>query len=45
MLGRLFRFLILLVVLAILALVGYAYSGLMTPPTEDVTQPVPLDDG
>lgn len=44
MLGRFFRFLIFLVVLAVLALIGYAYSGFMTPETQDVTEPVELDD-
>ena len=44
MLGRLFRFLILLVVLAGLALIGYAYSGFMAPETGDVIQDVPLND-
>jgi len=43
MMGRLFRFLLLLVVLAVLALIGYSYSGFMTPEAQDITQPVPLD--
>lgn len=45
MLGRLIRFLVLLVVLALLALIGFAYSGFMTPDTQEITQPVELDDG
>lgn len=41
--GRLFRLLILLVVLAIAALIGYAYSGFLEPQTREITQPVTLD--
>lgn len=43
--GRVFRFLILLVVLAVIGLIGYSYSGLMTPEPSTVTAPVALDDG
>lgn len=43
MLGRIFRILILLLVLAVLALIGYGYSGLMAPDTQDITLPIELD--
>lgn len=43
MMGRLFRLLLILVVLAVAGLIGYAYSGFMTPDTRDITQPVILD--
>ncbi|MEN0079537.1 MAG: hypothetical protein AAF753_10535 [Pseudomonadota bacterium] len=43
MMGRLFRLLLLLVVLAGLALIGYAYSGFMQPETQQITEPVDLN--
>ncbi|MEL6532464.1 MAG: hypothetical protein AAFN09_03395 [Pseudomonadota bacterium] len=42
MLGRLIRLLLILVVLAGAALIGYAYSGLMQPDTREITAPVDL---
>ncbi|MEM9754441.1 MAG: hypothetical protein AAF914_00525 [Pseudomonadota bacterium] len=43
MMGRLFRLFLVLAVLAALALIGYAYSGWMTPEMREVTEPVTLD--
>lgn len=40
--GRALRFLLILIVLAGIALVGYSYSGLMAPDRETVTVPVDL---
>ncbi|WP_255417481.1 hypothetical protein [Maritimibacter sp. 55A14] len=37
------KFLAILVILGGVALTGYAYLGDMTPPREEVTQPVTLD--
>ncbi|WP_274379254.1 hypothetical protein [Rhodophyticola sp. CCM32] len=41
--GRLIKLLVVLILLSVLALVGYSYSGLMVPVTRQVTQPVVLD--
>jgi len=41
--GRILKFLIVLIILGIIGLLGYSYSGLMTPGTQLVTQPVSLD--
>jgi hypothetical protein len=41
--GRLFKALILLVLLGLVALAAYAYFGDMDPPLGEVTQPVTLD--
>ncbi len=43
MIGRLFKILIVLVVLGGIGLVGYSYSGLMQPDTREITRPVVLD--
>ncbi|MEM1274646.1 MAG: hypothetical protein AAGF88_12570 [Pseudomonadota bacterium] len=43
MIGRLFRLLLLLIVLAVVGLIGYSYSGLMTPDTREISAPVTLD--
>ena len=43
MIGRLFRLLILLAVLAAVGLIGYSYSGFMTPETRDISEPASLD--
>ncbi len=43
MLGRLFKALIFLLVLAFIALVGFAYLGDLTPEQSDVAEPVTLD--
>lgn len=40
--GRALRFLLILIVLAGIGLVGYSYSGLMTPERQTVTVPVDL---
>jgi hypothetical protein len=40
--GRVIRFLLILIVLAGLGLVGYSYSGFMQPERESVTEPVDL---
>lgn len=41
--GRIIRVLFLLILIGGLGLLGYAYSGLMQPPSQPVTQPVDLD--
>ncbi len=41
--GRLIRLLLLLVILGLAALVGYAYLGDFAPVPATVTQPVTLD--
>ncbi|WP_286193429.1 MULTISPECIES: hypothetical protein [Paracoccaceae] len=41
--GRLIKLLAVLVLLAVLALVGYSYSGLIIPETREITLPVVLD--
>ena len=41
--GRILKYLIVLMLLGVLGLLGYSYSGLMTPNTQPVTQPVTLD--
>ena len=41
--GRIIRFLFLLVVLGILGLIGYSYSGYLVPTQTTVTTPVELD--
>ncbi|MGP1355374.1 hypothetical protein [Roseicyclus sp.] len=40
--GRLIRFLLILIVLGAIALVAYSYSGFLQPEREVVTQPVDL---
>jgi hypothetical protein len=40
--GRVIRFLLILIVLAGLGLVGYSYSGFMQPERQSVTEPVDL---
>jgi hypothetical protein len=40
--GRVIRFLLILIILAGLGLVGYSYSGFMQPERESVTEPVDL---
>ncbi|WJY21043.1 MULTISPECIES: hypothetical protein [Rhodobacterales] len=41
--GRLIKLLAVLIVLAVIGLVGYSYSGLMVPETREITVPVVLD--
>jgi len=41
--GRLLKFLILLLVLGFIGLVGYAYLGDLSPEIKEVNQPVTLD--
>jgi len=41
--GRILKYLIIAILLGVLGLLGYSYSGLMTPNTQPVTQPVTLD--
>lgn len=41
--GRIFRFLLLLVVLGVAGLIGYSYSGYLVPEQTTVTVPVELD--
>lgn len=43
MIGRLFKLMLVLAVLAGIALVAYAYSGMMQPPTREITRPVDLN--
>ena len=43
--GRLWKFLLALIVLAGLAFVGYAYFGDLSPAQEDISRPVELDAG
>ena len=43
MIGRLFKLLFILAVLAGIGLVAYAYSGMMQPPTREITRPVDLN--
>lgn len=40
--GRVIGFLFILIVLGGLGLIGYSYSGLMTPEQRTVTEPVDL---
>jgi hypothetical protein len=40
--GRLIRYLLILIVLAAIGLVGWSYSGFLQPDREVVTQPVDL---
>jgi len=40
--GRLIAFLLILIVFGGLGLLGYSYSGLMTPEQRTVTEPVDL---
>lgn len=42
---RLLKFLVVIVVLALLALTGYAYLGDMAPRQQEMRQPVALDTG
>ena len=41
--GRLLKFLIVLIILAFAGLVGFAYFGDLTPERRDVSEPVELD--
>lgn len=41
--GRIIRFLLLLIVLGIAGLIGYSYSGYLVPQQTTVTVPVDLD--
>ncbi len=41
--GRLLKYLAILVLLIVAGLLGYSYSGLMEPTTGQVTQSVTLD--
>ena len=41
--GRFWKAILMLLILAALGLVGFAYFGDMTPETGDVVQPVTLD--
>jgi spore coat protein CotH len=41
--GRIIILVLVLLLLGAVALVGYAYSGLMQPDLQTVTQPVDLD--
>lgn len=41
--GRIIRFLFLLIVLGVLGLIGYSYSGYLVPTQQTVTTPVELD--
>jgi hypothetical protein len=41
--GRIFRFLLLLIGLGVLGLIGYSYSGYLVPEQTTVTTPVELD--
>ncbi|UWQ97631.1 hypothetical protein K3728_10340 [Rhodobacteraceae bacterium M385] len=41
--GRIIILILVLLLLSAIALVGYAYSGLMQPDVQTVTQPVELD--
>ncbi|GAA5081334.1 hypothetical protein N0B44_27985 [Roseibacterium beibuensis] len=41
--GRLIRLILILILLGVIALVGYAYSGYLQPEQRSVTQPVDLD--
>ncbi len=40
--GRVIRFLLILIVLAGIGLIGFSYSGLMQPERQTVTEPVDL---
>ena len=40
--GRVIRFILIVIVLAAIGLVGYSYSGLMQPERQTVTEPVDL---
>lgn len=42
---RLLKFLVVIVILAFLALTGYAYLGDMAPRQQEMRQPVALDTG
>ncbi len=41
--GRIIRFLLILIVLGGLGLVGYSYSGYLVPAQQTVTMPVEID--
>ena len=43
--GRLWKLLLILLVLGLIAFVGFAYLGDLTPSQEDVSEPVELQDG
>ncbi|MEM1428493.1 MAG: hypothetical protein AAGG09_03440 [Pseudomonadota bacterium] len=43
MIGKLFKFLAVLVLIGFVALVGYAYLGDLDPDQERVTEPVELE--
>ena len=41
--GRIWKVILVLVLLSLIGLVGFAYFGDLTPETRDVSQPVTLD--
>lgn len=41
--GRLFKFLLFLIVLGAIGVVGYAYLGDLSPAQDEVSEPVELD--
>lgn len=41
--GRIILLVLFLLLISVVALVGYAYSGFMQPDVQTVTQPVDLD--
>jgi hypothetical protein len=43
--GRLFKFLGFLIVIAVIAVIGYGYLGDLSPEQDDRTVPVELDAG
>lgn len=43
--GRIFRFLLLVVILGLLGLLGYAYLGDLSPDQREITVPVETDAG
>ncbi|MEL6644029.1 MAG: hypothetical protein AAFQ79_08850 [Pseudomonadota bacterium] len=43
--GRFWKFLLFLIILGILAFVGYAYFGDLSPDQEDISTPVEIDAG
>ena len=43
MIGKLIKFILFLVVLAVLALIGYAYLGDLSPNQSEIREPVTID--
>jgi len=41
--GRIIKYLFILIVLGVLGLIGYSYSGYLVPEQQTVTTPVELD--